>query len=416
MLLGAFMKLARHESGNVLMMTALAMPLMIGGAGLATDTVQWSLWKRQIQRQADSAALAGAFSRAQGASVNGAVTADLARNSQVPLSTPAVVENAPTVGSYAGNVRAVRVVLQTRRVLPFSSILGVSTPTIQAEATAAAVQEGEYCVVSLETGSVAGITFQGNATANLGCGMITNSRAANAVDAGGSSAVTANPVAAVGGLQASGAYASGTSLTPYSIPQEDPFASIPNPTLPASCSNKLIVGPHDTRSLTGGGCYRGMDIKGRLELGAGTYYIDGSSFSVGAQGVIVGTNVTIVLTSSTAATNPGSIATVNINGGATLQMSSPTSGTYKGILFYQDRRAPDSGSNLVNGNASSSLEGALYFPSQQVDFSGTAGMQTNCLQVVGRRVALTGNSSISNTCPPGGGGGGIPATRVRLVA
>ena len=32
-------------------------------AGLATDTIQWTLWKRQLQRAADSAAIAGVYDR-----------------------------------------------------------------------------------------------------------------------------------------------------------------------------------------------------------------------------------------------------------------------------------------------------------------------------------------------------------------
>src|SRR3546814_4379165 len=56
------------------------------------------------------------------------------------------------------------------------------------------------------------------------------SRASNAVYAGGSSTVAATPVAAVGGLTSSSNYATGTTLLPYSIPVQDPFAGLPTPT------------------------------------------------------------------------------------------------------------------------------------------------------------------------------------------
>src|SRR5919112_2017737 len=49
--------------GNVLAITAAALPLIMGSAGLASDTIQWALWKRQLQRAADSAALAGVYDR-----------------------------------------------------------------------------------------------------------------------------------------------------------------------------------------------------------------------------------------------------------------------------------------------------------------------------------------------------------------
>ena len=364
--------LMRSERGNVLFIATMSLPVLIGAGGLATDTIQWTLHQREIQRQADSAALAGAYARAQGGSPATSATAKINRHSFVTLLGSPTIENAPTTGSYAGNANAVRVVLQTRQALPFSSIFINSPPTLTAEATAAVISNGNYCVISLEPNATAGIIMQGNASVTMGCGIATNSTAANAVVAGGSSSILATPVAAVGGLQASSNYASGTTLQPYSITQPDPFASLPTPTLP-SCSAKLTVAPNATQHVTnasGVACYRGMDLKGTVSFDAGVYYIDGSSFSAGSQAVISGAGVTFILTSNNATSNPGSIATVDINGGANIQLTAPASGTYAGVLFYQDRQAQDSGTNNINGNASSVLQGAIYMPSQEVSFSG----------------------------------------------
>src|SRR3546814_12899433 len=92
----------------------------------------------------------------------------------VALTQTPTIENAPTSGPFAGNAQAVRVVLQTSAELPFSKVLGVKAPVIYGEATAAVVGSGDYCVVSLEKTSTVGITLQGNATVNLGCGLVTN--------------------------------------------------------------------------------------------------------------------------------------------------------------------------------------------------------------------------------------------------
>jgi hypothetical protein len=70
----------------------------------------------------------------------------------------------------------------------------------------------------------------------------------------------------------------------------------------------------------------------------------------------------------------------------------------------------------VNGNSDSSLEGAFYFPRAYLTFNGTAGMETECLQMVARRLEFSGNSSISNTCPSDGDADAFDATFVRLVA
>ena len=50
-------KLWRDRRGNALAIAGAALPLIIGSAGLASDTIQWALMKRQLQRTADSAAL-----------------------------------------------------------------------------------------------------------------------------------------------------------------------------------------------------------------------------------------------------------------------------------------------------------------------------------------------------------------------
>ena len=413
----SLLSVMRSERGNVLFIATMSLPVLIGAGGLATDTIQWTLHQREIQRQADSAALAGAYAKAQGGSPAASATAEINRHSFVTLLGSPTVENAPTTGSYAGNTNAVRVVLQTRQALPFSSMFIGTAPTLTAEATAAVISNGNYCVISLEPTATAGVIMQGNASVTMGCGIATNSTAANAVVAGGSSSILATPVAAVGGLQASSNYASGTTLQPYSITQPDPFASLPAPTLP-SCSTKLNVAPNATAHVTnasGVTCYRGMDLKGTVSFDPGVYYVDGSSFSAGSQAAIIGAGVTFILTSNNATSNPASIATVDINGGANIQLTAPASGTYAGVLFYQDRRAQDSGANNINGNASSILQGAVYMPSQEVSFSGNSGMTTQCVQIVSRRVTFTGSNTIANSCPAGSGASSFTGTRVQLV-
>lgn len=420
-------RLRGNERGNVLVIVAASMPLVMGSAAMTTDTIQWALWKRELQRQADSGALAGGYALAQAKTVSSSVTTDLAKNADLTLTVAPtidyVVNSGPTGGTFAGNPRAVRIVLQTSRALPFSGIFLSAAPTIRAEATAAIVSEGQYCVVALENTAAVGISIGGNATVNLGCGMIANSTGTNginAVNAFGSSAVTSSPIAAVGGLSPDSHYATGTTFLPYSPPQTDPFKNIANPSLPSACGgnfyNNVTVNPSATATLSPG-CYTGnLTIKGTVTLNPGTYYVDGGSLKVNSGAVINGAGVTIVLTSSTASTSPSSVATIDLNGGATVNLTAQTSGPYAGIVIYQDRRANDSGTEKINGNSSSVFQGAIYMPSRAVEFTGTSGMTTNCLQIVARRVTFSGNSAVTNNCPSGSGASSFTGTRVRLVA
>jgi len=45
-MIGFIRKLLKDRRGNALAIACAAMPLVIGAAGLATDTIEWTLWKR----------------------------------------------------------------------------------------------------------------------------------------------------------------------------------------------------------------------------------------------------------------------------------------------------------------------------------------------------------------------------------
>ena len=61
-----FRKLWQDRRGNALVIAGAALPIVVGVAGLATDTIQWALWTRELQRAADSAAFAGVYANVQG--------------------------------------------------------------------------------------------------------------------------------------------------------------------------------------------------------------------------------------------------------------------------------------------------------------------------------------------------------------
>jgi Flp pilus assembly protein TadG len=403
---------AKSESGNVLILMGLSMPLFIGLAGLATDTVQWTLMKQQLQRSADSAALNGAYAKAQSDNVTTNANLDLAKTLDGFDGVGITIENAPTSGSFAGNTRAVKVVLSYSEALPFSNMFLSDPPVITVEATAAVLNNGDYCLISLEDSNTTGVTFSGNSTVDLGCGVATNATGSSAVTADGSADVTASPIAAVGNVPASSNYAPGTTLVPYSIPQRDPFASLTDPTssIPSPCSGgSLTIGSNQTRTISPG-CYTGINVRGTLTMNPGTYYIDGGNFVTNSQSVITAHGVTIILTGTGT-----SIGQVNMNGGADIEMSAPTSGTYKGILFYKDPNAPSTYNDVFNGGATGSFLGAIYMPSQTVTLNGNSSFTTDCLQIVSRKVVLTGNTTITNDCPVGTASDSFVGTQVRLV-
>jgi hypothetical protein len=306
----------------------------------------------------------------------------------------------------------VEVLLATDLRLPFTGLIMGGPVRISARAVAEIVGNGDYCVLALETTNTSGIPIGGNATVNLGCGMMSNAPSTSSIIANGSSYVTASPVAAVGNVPP-GNYAPGTVRQEYALPLRDPYRNVPDPNITVNGSNSN-VSTNQNRTLNPG-TYSSMDIQGRATLNPGTYFIT-SNMRIGSQARVTGSGVTFVFTARNAATNPGNIATIDINGGAEINLTASTSGTYAGILMYQDRRATNSATNIINGNSSSVLQGALYFPRQELQMNGNSGMNTRCLQIVARRVDWRGNNNIQNVCPANSGASSFSGTQIKLVA
>ena len=70
-------QLLGEERGNALALTALAMPLLIGSAGLAVDTIGWVYSKRDLQGAVDAAAQAGVYGLIQNGDMEDAVDRSL---------------------------------------------------------------------------------------------------------------------------------------------------------------------------------------------------------------------------------------------------------------------------------------------------------------------------------------------------
>lgn len=394
------------DRGNVLVVGAAAMPLLIGAAALAIDTIQISVWKRQLQRAADSSAIAGAYALSLDDDTHNAVHRDLDKNAFPVLSQ----EEEIAVGPRLGFNRTVRVTLTATRTAPFMSIFTDRPQTLVADATAALVDDGTFCMVSLYTGTDAGIDANGGANVDLSCGMKANCTGTDCVTAGGNSSIKALPIAAVGGLKgSSNNFVQPTKLQPYSAAQADPFAYLPDPA-PTNCSGTLTE-TTDFSSLGANPCFLAANISPNTSLtipaGVKTVTIYGGDMTL--QGNLTATNVAFIMTGQN-----GAAGDLKINAQANLNLSAPADGTYKGVLFYRDRRA----SNIeikINGGASSKLTGALYFPSSDITFAGHADMDVKCLQMVGQKLKFRGGASITNVCPEGGGSGAFQQTVVRLV-
>lgn len=410
-------QLADNERGNVLIIVAATTPLLLGAAGLGIDAAQLVLAKRELQRRADSAALAGAHAVAQQQTVNPAVTKSLELGRQMVFSAIPVVNNGPTSGPFSGNKEAVEVILSTIPPISFMPIFTGQKFTLTARAVAARVGSSPVCILSLDPASKYGIEMTGNAGLTLGCSMAANSNHSEAIRLTGN--LDLNEVAtinAVGGIEVSGnASVPNAQKFPYSDPLTDPYKDLAVPTNPSSCTYTNLKLDSGVHTLAPGRYCGFLEISGsaKVTFSPGNHIIAGEFFKIngGPTSSVNGNGVTFFLTDRS-----GKWAELDWNGDSTINLSAPkvSSGSpYAGVLIMQNRNAPSSTKNKINGNLNLDLRGSLYFPNQWFEWNGNTVSKTDCLRIIARQMYLNGNIKIANTCTEDDGV--MAATKIKRV-
>lgn len=388
---------------------AMLLPILGGVLGLAVDAGSWYLKKRDLQSVADASAIAGAYEETYSDKISQA-NAEVTRNGFGSGSRATTsIFNPPQSGSYTSNNAAVEVYITQPQNLAFSVLFLEDEPNVTVRAVAMRQPAGEACVLALNSTVQYALEFQGNATTSMpNCIAASNSNANISAIVSGSATLEADNLYTVGGYDVRGNGELDTTNTPITggTALQDPYSTLPMPSPPfgtfytpshPNCDYNNY-NTNDNITLNPGIFCNGMDLRSHaiVTLNPGIYIIDRGIFSVGSQVTLNGNGVTILLTSSTGS----DYATINVNGGATVNLSAPTTGTYRGILFYQDRNAPASGNgncgnqtNCLNGGASMSLTGVIYIPQQQLTYIGGAEMGgSTCTQIVANKVLFSGTA------------------------
>lgn len=378
--------LLTQTKGNVAMVFALALPVVVGGAGFGVETTYWYYKSLELQAAADAAAHAGAIERRSGAddeAVTDVAVMAATQNGYNSAVGTAVVNAPPQSGPSAGG-DAVEVILTEVADRFFTRMFMENEVDLRARAVAIYRTASNACVLALDPTAARAAEFAGNTTVSLtGCSVMANSRAADAVNLRGSARLTVNCLISGGGAT----IGSGATLTECRAPilnappVGDPYAEIPEPSPTGGCLSA------NGSTLSPGRYCSGLRLSGTVTLQPGVYHVSGGDFRVNANADIRGTGVTIVLHGT---------SSLNFNGNATVNLSAPTSGATAGILFFGDRSG--SGGSILNGTASSRLTGAVYLPRQSLSYLGNFSGSGGCVRVVARTVTWSGSTSLSADC------------------
>ena len=398
--------LAGDQSGSYVIMSAVMMPVFIGMSALGTEVGMWLYTRQTVQSAADSAAISAAIAYYYGSDPTTAADAVAASygfgNGGVPSSgggsssgATVTVSRPPATGNYTTTAGAVEVDIQQPQSALFSAFFGIVPFKIKGRAVAVANSGGNGCTLSLDPLLSGATTVKGAAQVTLnGCDMYDDSNSTTALNVNGSAGVSARSVDIVGGVSGTSNITVSQDVAtdqPYS---PDPYVNTPNPNFSGCDQHNFSA--KTTVTLSPGVYCGGMTLNAGavVTLSRGTYYLDRGSLQVNGGASLTGTDVTLVFTSSTGQ----NYATATINGGATVNLTAPTSGPYQGIALYGDRNMPTGTGFKFNGGASQYFGGAIYIPKGAVDFAGGANTSTGCTQLIGDTLTFTGNSNLSINC------------------
>jgi len=381
------------EGGNVAIIFALAMPIVVGAGALSVESnFQYTL-QTHLQVAADAAAYTSALDNRASASLatmTADATASAISNGWAPATGTIIVNNPPTTGPNQ-KPEAAEVILSATVPRYFMAYFNPQPKIIHARAVAVYTTAASACILALNKTASGAVTVQGNTNVSLvGCDVMSNSVASDAVKVWGSSSLSTDCVVSAGGFSNNG----GLTLTgcPSAVTQapraRDPFQGLP---VPPQGQNQSV--PNGQNVTLNPGYYNsGMSLKNNVTLNPGVYYVSGGAFDVNANANVTGSGVTIFMAAG---------STVTMNGNSHVDLSAPTSGTYSGMLFFGDPAAT-TGAVTFNGDNTSHLTGDLYFPHQSVSYLGNYSGANGCTQVVADTVSWTGSSTISVNCAAAG--------------
>lgn len=414
--------LAGRDEGSVTVLVAVLMVAFLGMAGLAVDAARGHVDDQRAQEAVDAAALAGAEDLLGSANWS-TVIADVQSYASADFNTtaaswagcsdplalsyhPDAANNDTCISSDSATAPTLlRVKLPPQALATtFGKVLGVSSFSIAAGATAKMVTSPPCALCILSSTANPGLKANGNGIIDVSDGtVIVNSVANTAASVIGNATVTATGIggpAAPNGFitTGNGSY----SPTPkISAAVQDPFAGIAE--CPAAGTAYCPTTTYPDVKLTGNGAatiqpgiYGTISAQSQssLTMEPGTYIITNSMVFSGS-GTLTANGVTLYFACSSYPTpcSPGQPgATFSITGNGTTTISAPTSGTFQGLTIFADRN--NAGSSSLTGNGSVLLAGTVYAPSTSLTVTGNAGTSTLDSMIVSYTCTASGNGTI----------------------
>lgn len=386
-------RLKQSTSGNATLLVALGMPVLIGGSGLAVDTAQFYMWKRELQNAADQAALAGAWARSNDETEDTYV----ARARQEYFANVATVKNFDAVpnvrlGNWdGGSSNSVVVVASATKALPFSSFITGRSTTVSVFSQASFTDGISWtaCLIATDDDDSGAITIGGNATLTAQCGLAALSTSASSIVINGSPTVDPGWVVSKGGIDDWLSQHTDAEIHEYVDGLSDPFSSLnaptPNPN-PAQSYNCVAGGTKTTANTsayteTWRYTYTGTQ-RNSLTLSTRELVSTGDTTTQTAASVA---NTTTEGTSSSTSTTRGSVTSTG-SGGSTVYTRVDT--VYISYTTY---------SNVISTTSQTQATLSQGTYAGGFDVSCTTVLTSGIYVIDGGRVKITGQYDVTGS-------------------
>jgi len=385
---------SRKRAGFVLFTLVITAAVILEFLGLAVDVGYLQLMKERVQTAADAAAIGGV----QEIKLNGpanaaaAAVADAAANgfTNGVNSVTVTVNQPPLTGYYTGDSTAVEVIITQNVNVLFMSLLGFASMPVKARSVAHQAA-GSGCVYVLDPSASGAFAVSNGVNVSLGCGLVVDSSSATALTASGGARLTASYINVAGAYQITNGATISPTPTTHVAAQSDPLSYLSPPSVGACTQTNYSLGGGSTKTINQGVYCGGITVSNgaTMTMTAGTYTMLGGGFNLMGGATVTGTGVTIYLTGNSS--HP--YGPLSLSNGINVALTAPTTGSYAGILFYQDPTIASPAASTFSGGATSVLNGALYFPTSQVSYSN--GVTAKYTILVAKTVSFTGGATFN---------------------
>ncbi len=380
----------QSRAGNIALMFALVLPLLLGAAGGAIDYAHFHLKRQALQQVADKAALAGARQYVI-ADAEGKVPSNVARH--VAQDGIAKADAMGAQEDVSADLEQATVTVDITYTFQPSFLVGMFKSPLGFKVTATAQARGSanVCVIALEPGGDHVIHLDDDASLSGNqCAVYANSTAPKALASKKNAMITAAQTCSAGGYEG-GANNFNPSPTTDCPPREDPLATRTIPETPGGCDHTDRKVESSTTLAPGVYC-KSLKIEknATVTLQSGIYFIKDGMFEIKDNATVAGVGVGLVFVGD----NPE----LHIVDDARVELQAPLSGDMAGVLLWLDPAATGPRKFLIKSPNVSKLVGTIYLPKGEfvgeIDAGGEIADASAYTAIIADKITLKKNSNL----------------------